>query len=274
MVVPETRSPLSKNFQLRVVSAIILLPVITIIIYNGSWIFVSFLSLLSFIALIEWNKLIGFHLVNFRSYIPSLLMSASIVVVAIPSNQIGLILLSLSCLSNLMIGRLERCQLLLAMLGPLYIFLPCWCLIWLREFPHYGFEMVFWLLLVVSTTDTCAYLFGRIIKGPKLAPKLSPGKTWSGSVFGVFCAILVGAIISSHLFDVEIFIGNWEWAAGLALLVAVFAQLGDLAESWLKRKMDVKDSGTLIPGHGGLLDRVDSFMVSSPLMVIFILCLT
>ena len=171
-------------------------------------------------------------------------------------------------------GCVNRYQLLLAMFGPVYIFLPCWCLIWLREFPNYGFQMVLWLLLVVSTTDTCAYLFGTTIKGPRLAPRLSPGKTWSGAVLGTFCAILVGVIISSHLFEVEIFIGNWEWAAGLALSVAVCAQLGDLAESWLKRKMHVKDSGTLIPGHGGLLDRVDSFMVSSPLMVIFILCLT
>ena len=97
--------------------------------------------------------------------------------------------------------------------------------------------------------DICAYLFGILIKGPKLAPKISPGKTWSGLISGVFCATSVGGFIGHHMFDFQLFLGNWKWAMALALLVSVFAQIGDLGESWLKRQMHVKDSGNLIPGH-------------------------
>lgn len=275
-VVPEIKFSVFKSLKLRILSAVFILPIVIVIIWNGSWSFVGFLAFLSFIAVSEWNKLIGLNLVNARKRIPLIppsLTSVSILIVGVFGYPLGVIMLLLACSTNLMIARVERCSRLLAMLGPAYVFLPCCCLIWLREFPIYGVHMVFWFLLVVCTTDTCAYIFGTIMKGPKLAPKISPSKTCSGLVSGVFCATAVGVFVGQYIFDFENILGGGKWVVVLALLVALFAQLGDLGESWLKRQANVKDSGILIPGHGGLLDRVDGFMISAPLMATFISCL-
>jgi phosphatidate cytidylyltransferase len=120
---------------------------------------------------------------------------------------------------------------------------------------------VLFLLLVIWATDVGAYLCGRWIGGPKLAPVISPGKTWSGTVGGVAVAAAMGAALGLVAEP-----GAWGSAAVLALVIAVAAQLGDLGESAVKRRCGVKDSGRLIPGHGGLLDRVDSVMLAAPVM--------
>ena len=114
-----------------------------------------------------------------------------------------------------------------------------------------GRATIFFLLGVVWASDIGAYAFGRLIGGPKLAPALSPNKTWAGAAGGLICALLVG-FAAAH----------WGHREALQLLaataaVAIAAQLGDLGESFAKRHFHVKDSGGLIPGHGGLLDRLD-----------------
>jgi phosphatidate cytidylyltransferase len=115
-----------------------------------------------------------------------------------------------------------------------------------------------WLLLVVWTTDIGAYFAGRSIGGPKLAPRISPGKTWAGLVGGMAAAGLVGGLLTALA-------GAGFWlAAGLGALLAAVAQAGDLFESRLKRHAGVKDSGHLIPGHGGLLDRIDGLVFAAP----------
>ncbi|TVV70670.1 phosphatidate cytidylyltransferase [Sphingomonas solaris] len=133
--------------------------------------------------------------------------------------------------------------------GLLYAGLPVFGLLFLRAQPH-GLALTLWTLAIVWATDIGAYFSGRAIGGPKLAPGLSPNKTWAGLGGGVVAALLAGAVIAL--------------SAGLprALIVlgapmAVLAQIGDLFESWLKRKAGVKDSGRLLPGHGGALDRLD-----------------
>jgi phosphatidate cytidylyltransferase len=139
-------------------------------------------------------------------------------------------------------------------LGVLYLAAPCAVLVWLRSDPRFGAGVVLWLLAVVATTDTAAYAAGRTIGGARLAPAISPGKTWAGLAGGVGGAALVGAAAGVPL----------GWPAGLAGLLgaglALIAQAGDLFESWLKRRAGVKDSGTLLPGHGGILDRVDGLL--------------
>ncbi len=145
-------------------------------------------------------------------------------------------------------------------LGIPYVCLPVIALLFLRgQPPHvHGLLLAFWALGLVWATDIGAYFAGRSIGGPKLAPRVSPSKTWSGLGGGVVAALALGFIL--------------HWAAGLPIqlaaasgLLAVAAQLGDLLESWMKRRAGVKDSGTLLPGHGGIMDRLDGVVTAAPI---------
>ncbi|MGR3197669.1 MAG: phosphatidate cytidylyltransferase, partial [Paracoccus sp. (in: a-proteobacteria)] len=115
----------------------------------------------------------------------------------------------------------------------------------------YGLSFVLWLMGVIIISDTVGYFFGRILGGPKFWPKLSPKKTWSGTVAGWIGTCLFGALLwlSGHG-DVAL-----VWVSPL---VCFAGQMGDIAESWLKRRAGVKDSSNLIPGHGGFMDRFDA----------------
>jgi phosphatidate cytidylyltransferase len=141
--------------------------------------------------------------------------------------------------------------------GIVYIALPVAALIWLRE-QDQGRVTTFWLLLAVWSTDSAAYAAGRLIGGWRLMPSVSPNKTWAGLVGGIAGAALVGAALGLALgFDASLLA-----LAGAAL--ALVAQGGDLMESAIKRRFGAKDSGRLIPGHGGLLDRIDGLMTAAP----------
>lgn len=142
--------------------------------------------------------------------------------------------------------------------GTLYIALPCLAMIWLRSGPAGGRELVYWLLVVVWASDIGAYAAGRLIGGPKLAPVLSPNKTWAGLVGGVAAAGAAGAAAGALLGSSAM----WPLTV-LALGLGGAAQAGDLLESGIKRRFGVKDTGTLIPGHGGLFDRVDGLIVAA-----------
>ena len=142
--------------------------------------------------------------------------------------------------------------------GFLYCLLPAISLLWIRERAEFegigtGFDLLIWVFLVVWATDIGAFFAGRAIGGPKLAPSISPNKTIAG---------LIGGIISAALMA-----GAWVYYVRLpapllwlAVPFALCAQLGDLFESGLKRRAGVKDSGTWLPGHGGLLDRLDGLV--------------
>ena len=145
--------------------------------------------------------------------------------------------------------------------GAVYLGVPCVSFLALRGLPD-GLSVVFWLVGVVVATDTFAYFVGSTLGGPKLAPAISPGKTWSGLTGGVLAALVFGAITAE-------LIGHSRLTASmLAALLAVLAQSGDLLESWLKRRAGVKDSGGIIPGHGGILDRIDGFTLTTPAMAL------
>lgn len=128
-------------------------------------------------------------------------------------------------------------------------------LLWLRHQPEAGRETIIWLLVCVWATDIGAYFVGRAAGGAKLAPRISPGKTWSGLIGGMASAAVLSAATGS-LFGM----GEALSLAVIAAALAIVAQAGDLIESAAKRSAGVKDSGRLIPGHGGLLDRVDGLI--------------
>jgi phosphatidate cytidylyltransferase len=147
--------------------------------------------------------------------------------------------------------------------GFIYCLLPAISLLWIRERAEFegigsGFDLLIWVFLVVWSTDIGAYFAGRAIGGAKLAPSISPNKTIAGLIGGVIAATVLA--------------GSWVYAVGLPAMLlwlappfAVAAQLGDLFESGLKRQAGVKDSGSWLPGHGGLLDRLDGLVPVSVL---------
>ena len=142
--------------------------------------------------------------------------------------------------------------------GAVYVLAPLVALVWLRADPVYGRAVLFWLLAVVWATDIGAYFTGRAIGGPKIAPRFSPKKTWAGLGGGVAAAAAVGAATTAFLGEGA----AWKLAL-LSGSLAVVAQIGDFTESALKRRAGVKDSGTLIPGHGGMLDRIDGLVFAA-----------
>ena len=151
-------------------------------------------------------------------------------------------------------------------LGILYIVLPCLILIWLRNSSAYGVYFVLWFLVVIWSTDVGAYFFGKSIGGLKLAPKISPNKTWAGFFGGVCSAII--ATLMFDFFSLPLFGGRAFLLACVG--ISIVGQVGDLFESWCKRRLGVKDSGKIIPGHGGILDRVDSILLSAPVAGLFV----
>jgi len=142
--------------------------------------------------------------------------------------------------------------------GFVYALMPAIALLWIRDRSPIGLELLMWVFITTWSVDIGAYFAGRGIGGPRLAPGISPNKTWAG---------LIGGMAAAGLFG-----GLWAWLLELpAILVwltlpfGLGAQLGDLFESWLKRRAGIKDSGNWLPGHGGALDRLDGLVVVSVL---------
>ncbi|HEX8449703.1 MAG TPA: phosphatidate cytidylyltransferase [Allosphingosinicella sp.] len=137
--------------------------------------------------------------------------------------------------------------------GMAYIGIPSYALLVVQ---WADFSLVFWLMLVTWATDIFAYFAGRSIGGPKLAPKISPNKTWAGLIGGMAGAAVVGAVFA-YLSGISADLPDFLW---LGAPMGLLAQLGDLYESSVKRRRGVKDSGSLLPGHGGVLDRLDGLL--------------
>lgn len=147
--------------------------------------------------------------------------------------------------------------------GGLWVALPCVLLLWLAGNESAGRVMLLWLFAVVWATDIGAYAVGRRIGGPRLAPRWSPGKTWAGLAGGAGAAALAGWV-TGHVLGIAPALPLVMVSTGLA----VVEQFGDLAESMAKRRFGVKDSSGLIPGHGGLLDRVDGLLAVIPVVAL------
>jgi phosphatidate cytidylyltransferase len=150
---------------------------------------------------------------------------------------------------------LARAQALAIAAGGLYIGVPGVSTLWLYARPEIGRDLVIWLVCIVIAADIGAYFVGRALKGPKLAPRISPGKTWSGAFGGIVGAIVVGIALGLFFRLSSVLV-----LATAALVFAVISQMGDLLESGLKRAFRVKDASGILPGHGGMMDRVDGIV--------------
>ena len=254
----------------RVASAAILAPLALFCLWHGGWPWALLVGAASLGLAVEWTALCGRRVFSLAGL--SLVVCVLIVwVLAIGALAIGVGTfspLAAWALAFVLLGmpviwrfghKLPHAVSLAA--GLPYIGCTTIALLWLRAMPATGLTNVLLLLLVVWASDIGAYLAGRAIGGRKLAPAISPGKTRSGALGGLFAACLVGV-------GAAIWLGlgpRGIW--GLPLLaggLSVLAQAGDLLESAIKRRFGVKDSGWLIPGHGGLFDRLDGLLAAAP----------
>jgi phosphatidate cytidylyltransferase len=128
----------------------------------------------------------------------------------------------------------------------------------LRDDADFGMIAIFFLFAIVWTTDIAGYFAGRAIGGPKLAPSISPKKTWSGAIAGLIAVVVIVAIGAGYVPGVRL-----APLIAISMLLSIMSQAGDLAESALKRRFDVKDSSQIIPGHGGVMDRLDGFWAAA-----------
>jgi phosphatidate cytidylyltransferase len=162
-------------------------------------------------------------------------------------------------------------------LGVPYICLPIAAMTYIAQVHSHSNVILLWLVFTVWATDIGGYLFGMLIGGPKLAPKISPRKTWAGAGGGVVMAMVVSVLfVGVEMFPeigerpvmaIVLYIAEMlPWAAGISIV----AQIGDLCESWIKRRLFIKDSSNIIPGHGGLFDRIDGLLLATPVMALAI----
>lgn len=146
--------------------------------------------------------------------------------------------------------------------GILYVGLPALSLLLLRSMPD-GLFVSLWAMGLVWACDTAAFFVGRSVGGPRFAPAISPNKTWSGFLGGLVASAILGGVMMQY--------GLSPWLAVATPVLAAISALGDLYESWLKRRAGIKDSGTLLPGHGGMLDRLDGIVPVAPLAALLAL---
>jgi phosphatidate cytidylyltransferase len=147
------------------------------------------------------------------------------------------------------------------LIGFFYILIPIFAVIKLR---YYSVEVLFWMFAIIWSTDIFAFFAGKTLGGTKIAPQISPNKTWSGLIGGIFASMIIG-FMSSFMFA-----GGVMFFIFLSAFLSIIEQISDLLESKFKRIFGVKDSGTIIPGHGGILDRMDGMMLLAPLVLLIV----
>ena len=252
-----TAAPKAAELRTRILSALILAPVALGLAWLGGWPFAALLAVAAVAMSWELSALLPGHSAASRMMLAGFAVLA-IFLTATTGPFVALLAGVAGLAFAVAISMLRGASSWPPLLAYPYLILPLIALLWLRLDAEYGRLAIFWLLLVVWATDIFAYFAGRGIGGPKIAPRLSPKKTWAGLIGGMFGAGVVGAAAAIWL--------NLGSPALLALVsagLAVVAQAGDFFESALKRRAGVKDSGKLIPGHGGILDRVDGLVTAA-----------
>jgi phosphatidate cytidylyltransferase len=259
----------------RVISALVLLPVAIVCIWAGGYAFLLLVALASLVLAREWLGMCG----QAGSGVIRVWFPACLVAVAIASGlgtaDAGLAIVAIGTVVAGVFGVFARPALGSAVAGPArsnaidrfalafgvpYVGLAAVALPWLRDDQAVGLANTLFVLAIVWGSDIGAYMVGRLIGGPKLVPSISPGKTWSGAAGGLLSAALAGLAVAA-CFSTRF---SPLYVIGLALGLGIISQAGDLLESALKRHFGVKDSGRIIPGHGGLLDRIDALLAVAP----------
>ena len=259
----------------RWLTGIIIVPVLIYVIGLGPrWLFHLLVLTASLLGLIEYYGLAA-------SDLPKLIRGASyfvtvLIFVVFYTRQfllapVIIVLWAFVPLTFFMLSRQspnqqQTADISKSVLGPVYIVLPLSMLVMIDLQPN-GKLWIFFLLVVIFANDTGAFYFGKLFGKHKLYERISPGKTWEGAIGGLLCGVIAALwflhILRLHKIDLSMLL--------LVLALCMVGQIGDLAESMLKRNHGVKDSGRILPGHGGMLDRIDSLLFSIPVLYIFLI---
>lgn len=254
----------ASELQLRVVSALVLAVIALSGVWAGGFWFAAIVSIIAFLVFLEWTGIVGLnafeakHLQAMATMVlPFLVLAAFGIVPAI------FVLTACAAVAFFMATTTTKETALWTAAAVLYCGFAAISLVGLRG-AEQGIALILFLFAIVWGTDIGAYFVGRKFGGPKLAPKISPGKTRSGAIGGIMIAVIAASAIS-------IAAGLFGFLTGIviAALISIVSQIGDLFESYLKRRFGVKDSGSMVPGHGGLFDRVDGLMPAA--IVLFLL---
>ena len=245
-----------RDLRLRLITALVLGPLVLACIWLGEYYFDALIAMTVVGLAWEWVRMCGGRITGPRgAAVPASVLAAG-ALAAMGHPWGGVLLLVPAAALAYGLARGVHARFLAA--GVLYIGLAGIALITLRHDPGVGRANVIFLSLVVWASDSAAYVAGRALGGARLWPAVSPGKTWSGAVGGLLGAMAVGVLATS------VAAGPWLGAALVAGALGIMSQAGDLLESAIKRRFGVKDSSNLIPGHGGLLDRLDGVLASAP----------
>ncbi|MDD3446213.1 MAG: phosphatidate cytidylyltransferase [Zavarzinia sp.] len=250
----------------RIVSGIVLACIGLAGVHLGGGWFIALIAVVALALVFEWDAITvrnglglvaGVHLAFVAGALWAGIEGAFLPALAVVA--VGVVV-------SVVLARLRGGLMLWPALAVPYVALPCLAMIWLRFDAAEGTGLVYWLLATIWATDTGAYAAGRTIGGPKLAPRISPKKTWAGLIGGVVAAMIVGAAVA-YAVDLP-----QPLVLGLiAGFTGAWSQVGDLCESAMKRHFGVKDSSRLIPGHGGFLDRLDGLLFAAPVAAVAVM---
>lgn len=263
-----------QNFLRRTASALVLAPLAIGVAFAGGWVFAAACIVTAGLVLWEWSRLVAGAdgdcvACTLVSGLPALIAAALLAQSDIQGGAVGAVGVIAAGAGFAWQGTLglayrsSRHSCPWAAAGILYAAIVAICPILLRRDPQLGFAALSFLFATVWATDIFAYLTGRGFGGPLLWPAVSPKKTWAGAVGGLAGGVVAGSVVAYAS------AGTHPVAGGvLALILSIAAQGGDLLESAVKRRFGAKDTSALIPGHGGVMDRVDSLLVAALIAVV------
>ena len=249
--------PLSaNNLLLRVMSAAVLAPLALVAAYIGGAPFALFWGIAAVVVLWEWMTLVVGPNLRLLVFSCAAAIAVADLLAWLGRPVTALFMVGLGALAGAIFAPGERRLWVIAGVG--YAGGMVLAPVFLRADAGFGFAVILLLFAIVWTTDVLGYFAGRAFGGPKLWPSVSPKKTWSGAICGTVGAIAIALFVAAQF-------GSFDRIAiiAVALLLSVVAQAGDLFESWVKRRFDAKDSSHIIPGHGGVMDRLDGFWAAA-----------
>jgi phosphatidate cytidylyltransferase len=257
----------------RLLTAIILAISAVAAVYAGGITFLAVVTGLTAIVTFEWIRMCCPRRSPGTLLLAIATVALSGAVFAVWDAEIALVVGAGGAVTVGAVAKFERNSPLWTAAGVFIFILSMVSIIWLRAEEAIGLATVYWLFVVVWATDSGAYIFGKLIGGASLAPRISPKKTWAGAIGGLATGALMGVVLTLLLQAVGLLGGSVELLliALASALLSLCSQVGDLAESGVKRYFGVKDSGSWLPGHGGALDRLDSLILVAPILAFAVL---
>lgn len=248
------------DIGLRAASAVVLAPAAVVAIWAGGPWFLALMLLACALLSVEWAMMSAASAWRLMAGAVAFGLFAAVASAYVEQLSLALVMLVFCAVAAGLFARSRGQEALDAAYGVLYLGWPAVLIIWLRDGSStVGLAWTVFAFAVAWASDIMAYLVGSTVGGPKLWPRFSPNKTWSGFIGGMSAGAVAGALLAAFL-DMGI---GLAWGAVLGLAASAATMAGDLWESALKRRYGVKDAGKLIPGHGGLLDRVDGLMFAA-----------